>query len=373
MGTAGTRAFGRGDTLSRAHLSEASFYDDLEKILAGVSEACEYGQIDIETTANGREKFYDLWQKAKNGLSPYTPIFIPWFIDNEYSIDSLTTEEREGLSVSVQELFNVKDTDFMAGIGQEERKLIARVKHEYGMDLTAGQLKWRRYKLWDKGDLFFQEYPEDDETCFLQSGRSVFKRITTNPAYKIPLDDPEKMASWKTEADREALHKRTLYGAVDGAEGTPTGDNHAFAVLDAPPEDPTARVIFEYVSNEPIDVFWIKVKKILDNYKIMLAIEKNGVGVAHTAQARKMGIRFIEWNTSGTNRPVMITQLEEAYRKEELVESYTEAEGEARNMIYTNNNRAEHPKGGNKHDDRIFARAIAWQIRKRPAPRVTSL
>jgi len=69
------------------------------------------------------------------------------------------------------------------------------------------------------------------------------------------------------------------------------------------------------------------------------------------------------------NRPTMISQLEEAYRKEYLIESYDEAENEARDMIYTPSNRAEHQKG--KHDDRVFARAIAWQMRMRPRPRVT--
>ena len=99
IGTAGQVAFGRGDTVDRAHLSEAAFYFDLEKILTGISEAAEYGQIDIETTPNGREKFYDMWQKAKTGRSPYTNIFIPWYIDTEYSVDSMTDKEINGLSV----------------------------------------------------------------------------------------------------------------------------------------------------------------------------------------------------------------------------------------------------------------------------------
>ncbi len=89
IGTAGQRAFGRGDTIDRAHLSEAAFYPNLEATLAGIAEAAEYGQIDIETTPNGRDAFYDMWMKAKSGKSPYTPIFIPWYIDHEYSADTM--------------------------------------------------------------------------------------------------------------------------------------------------------------------------------------------------------------------------------------------------------------------------------------------
>ena len=375
IGTAGQKAFGRGDTIGRAHLSEAAFYEDFEKILAGISEAAEYGEIDIETTPNGRDQVYDLWQKIKEGKSPYTGIFIPWFIDLEYSSDSMTEREKDGLSVAVQKLFAIPDDKFLAEITKEEKALVARVAKDYGKILTAGQLKWRRYKIWDKGDLFFQEYPEDDVSCFLQTGRSVFKHILTDATVQLPLDDFDKWAEGH-EKEAEALLKRNLYAGVDGAEGTVDGDSHVFAVIDVDPKSQKASVVYEYKSNEPIDVFWQKVKSVIikkdtnkPRFRLTLGIEKNGVGVAHTKQAKDLGIYHTEWLTSGTTRPVMITDLEEAYRKEELVEGYKEAEDEARNMIYTKSNRPEHQSG--KHDDRVFARAIAWQMRQQPIPRMT--
>jgi hypothetical protein len=357
IGTAGQKAFGRGDTVQRAHLSEAAFYDSLEKILGGISEAAEYGQIDIETTPNGRNEIYDMWQKAKAGKSSYTPIFIPWFIDGEYSIDNLTEKEKQGLSVSVQEMFLIPDKDFI--LDQSEKELIARVKKEWNIDITIGQIKWRRYKIWDKGEMFWQEYPEDDVSCFLQTGRSVFSKITKDKSKQIPLDDLE---SWDASKDeKEALKKRRLFAGVDGAEGTLTGDAHSFAVIDIPGEDGKGTVIFEYTTNEPIDVFWKMIKYVCDNFDIMLGIEKNGVGLAHVRKAQALGIPFRSWTTTGANRPTMILDLEEAYRKTELIETYDEAENEARDMQYTENSRAEAKKG--KHDDRIFARAIAWGIR----------
>lgn len=365
IGTAGQKAFGRGDTIDRAHLSEFAFYDQPERILAGVSEAAEYGQIDIESTPNGRNEFYDIWQKAKNGFSPYTCIFIPWFIDSEYSVDSLTREEKEGLSVSVQAMFNIPPEDFV--LTPEEKVLCERVRQEYGFELTAGQIKWRRYKIWDKDDLFWQEYPEDEVSCFLASGRSVFKKVVCEPYKKIPLDNLEP---WGTVEQKEGLRKRLLYAAVDGAEGIQGGDNHVFSVIDSPADQEKATVIYEYASTEPIDIFWLKVAKIVKQYKISLAIEKNGVGVAHIAQAKLLQVPHIEWNT-GANRPIMIADLEEAYRKEMLIETYTEAENEAHDMIYNTSNKAEAQKG--KHDDRILSRSIAWQLRKKPRPSVSFL
>lgn len=367
IGTAGQRAFGRGDTIQRAHLSEAAFYDDLEKILDGVGEAAEFGQIDIETTVNGRGQLYDMWQKAKAGRSAYTPIFIPWFIDREYSSDNLTEKERNGLSASVMEMFAVPDADFIADLNDEEKTLIKMAHAEHGIRMTVGQMKWRRYKLWDKAERFFQEYPEDDVSCFLQSGRPVFTKIIREPHRKIPLDN---LDAWNaTKEEKAAIKVRRLYAGVDCAEGTPTGDRHVFSVIDVDPQAGKATVIYEHASNEPIDVFWEKVGKIMRTFSIHLAIEKNGVGVAHVNKAKSMKIRFIEWDTMGPNRPGMITDLEEAYRKGQLIETYAEAEDELRDMVYNDNGKAEGRKG--KHDDRVMSRAIAWQVRNRPVPGVT--
>ena len=364
IGTAGQKAFGRGDTVDRAHLSEAAFYDDLERILNGIAEACELGQIDIETTPNGRNQIYDMVQKIKSGKSSYTFIFIPWFIDQEYSVDNLTEEERNGLSASVREMIEMPDEKFMKQLTDEELRFKNRAEKEWkeeGVIITPGMLKWRRYKIWDKGQMFFQEYPEDDVSCFLQTGRTVFSLITTLPHRRIPLDDFE---NWGTPEERKALKAKRLYAGVDCAEGTLTGDKHVFSVIDI--QDNKGVVIFEYASNEPIDVFDGKVAKIFKNFNMMLGVEKNGVGVAHVNRLKELGVQVHEWETTLANRPTMITDLEEAYRKADLIETYPEAENEARDMEYNSNNRAEHKQG--KHDDRVFSRAIAWQMRKIPTP-----
>ena len=373
IGTAGQKAFGRGDTVDRAHLSEAAFYYDLERILNGIAEAAEYGQIDIETTPNGREQFYNLWQAAKSGKSSYTPIFIPWFIDSEYSSENMTEKEKQGLSSSVQEMFALSDSDFIATLESDERNLIERVAREWNIILTPGQLKWRRAKIWDKGLIFFQEYPEDDVSCFLQSGRSVFTHITCDETKKIPLDDFDRWANDKNWSDRvKALFKnKPLYGGLDPAEGTPNGDSHSFSVLDVDQQTGKGTFIFDMTSNEPIDVFATKVAKIVDEFNIWMGVEKNGVGLAMCNKLESIGCRFSEWETTGVNRPIMITELEEAYRKGDIIETYPEAENQARDMEYNEKHRADHKKGG--HDDRILSRAIALQMKNMPEPGVTIL
>lgn len=373
IGTAGQKAFGRGDTIDRAHLSEAAFYGNLKMILAGIAEAAEYGQIDIETTPNGREDFYDMWQLAKAGLSPYTPIFIPWFLHEEYTSEMMTEEEKAGLSPAVQALFATADADF--DWTDEEKELFKRVRFEWGIDLTVGQMKWRRYKIWDKGELFFQEYPEDDESCFLQAGRAVFKTIKVDPTLKLALDHIEKMS--QEDRDRlmgnkeKGIKPKMLYAGIDPAEGTVGGDAHSFSIIEPnSPHHPNngAVVIYEYTSNEPIDIFADKVLKIYEQFDLLVGVEHQGVGVAMGNKLKEIGVIITEWNTTGTSRPYMITDLEEAYRKEDLIETYVEAEGEARNMVYNKSNRPEHPSG--KHDDRVFSRAIALQMFRMPKPGV---
>jgi hypothetical protein len=247
----------------------------------------------------------------------------------------------------------------------EEKEMMKMVKTDWLIEMTIGMMKWRRYKIWDKGDLFFQEYPEDDVSCFLQTGRSVFSKITTRKELRIPLDN---LNSWNaSDEEKKALRKRRLYAGLDGAEGTPTGDAHSFAVIDV--VDGKGIVIYEHTSNEPIEVFDLKVKRICQNFNILLGVEKNGVGVAHCQRLKQEGINFIKWETTGANRPIMVADLEEAYRKGDLIETYPEAENEARDMEYGNGNRAEHKSG--KHDDRVFARMLAWQMLKMPTPSLT--
>lgn len=372
VGTAGARAFARGDTIQRAHLSEAAFYQDLEKVRNGVEEAAEFGRIDIETTPNGHDEVHSLWQKGRVGRSSYTNIFIPWFLNPEYSADFLTEKERKNLTAAIAEMFAVPDEEFTAGMNDEEKNLVANVLENWGIQLTAGQMKWRRYKIWDKGQFFYQEYPEDEESCFLQNERSVFSHIRTEEWRRIPLDN---LKTWCPYGDplgdmaaREQLKKTLMYGFIDGAEGIPDGDQHVFSVIAF--QEGKMVVIYEYASREPIDVFNEKVAAIVNEYNIFLGCEKQGIGGAHILKLRSLGLDPYEWNTTGTSRGPMITQLEEAYRKEELIETYPEAEAEARDMEYKDK-RAEHRSG--KHDDRVFSRAGALQLTKLPVPGVSAL
>lgn len=66
VGTAGSRSFGRGDTLTALLLSEFAFYDNPESLLTGALQAVvPDGLVFIETTANGFNFFKTFWDGAQ--------------------------------------------------------------------------------------------------------------------------------------------------------------------------------------------------------------------------------------------------------------------------------------------------------------------
>lgn len=142
----------RGSTYKFAHLSEVAFWEHPEEALLAVNQAVpmtDDSLIVMESTANGFNYFYTLWQDAVNGRNDYTPIFFPWYVDPSYS------RPYDGFSLSPYE----KD-----------------IMERY--DLTLDQLQWRRWCIANNcGNdeyKFRQEYPITPEEAFITSGTSIF-------------------------------------------------------------------------------------------------------------------------------------------------------------------------------------------------------
>lgn len=153
--TAGTSGVGRSDTFDNLHLSELAFWQgDVTATLTGLFQAVPNlpdTMIIIESTANGYEKFKELWDQAVAGESDFYPLFVAWHELPEYSMPysgfKLTKEEEE-----LKELYN----------------------------LTNEQLEWRRWCIRNncQGDIeqFRQEYPASPEEAFISTGRCIFDK-----------------------------------------------------------------------------------------------------------------------------------------------------------------------------------------------------
>ncbi len=166
IATAGSKEAGIGGTYPGGfHGSEVSRWKNAKGIIGGMLQGVPmHAPIVLETTANGAQGLaYEYAMQAIKGEGIWTLHFYQWWWVDEYCIP---LEPGESLTYTT-----------------EESLLIA--KHA----LSPEQIKWRRYKILELGDLFLQEYPEDIVTAFLTSGRGVFSFDMT--LFYDPPEAPE--------------------------------------------------------------------------------------------------------------------------------------------------------------------------------------
>jgi len=152
--TSGGQAVGAGDTLSILHWSErAKWGDHKDDTARDTSIAAEWAEIIIdESTFQGRDQFWTAFDAARNGEGEYRAMFIAWFED-------------ERCTVGICDSFPLDD----------EEKQLVRLASSQGIELSPGQLRWRRQKLADPdmGDARFrQEYPSTPEEA-VQAGKGL--------------------------------------------------------------------------------------------------------------------------------------------------------------------------------------------------------
>ena len=162
---------GRSGTFQVLHVSEAAhFPNDGEKsadktmlsLLNSLADVPQSVAI-VETTANGAAGwFYEHWLAAANfeefaagqRKNGWIKVFAPWFVfeDSRFSPESGSSQ--------------------IDGLNEREQRGV----QLYGWD--SEQITWRRSTLAQKcagrPELFDQEYPEDEVSAFLTSGRTRF-------------------------------------------------------------------------------------------------------------------------------------------------------------------------------------------------------
>jgi len=152
VGTAGTKAVGRSQTIQLFHGSEVAFWPNAATHFAGVVQAVPDlpgTEIVLESTANGvGGEFHERWQQAETGTGDYIAVFIPWFWQEEY---------RRAVPQGFQ--LDQEETEYMEA---------------HGLDI--GQMAWRRNKIAELKDplLFKQEYPATAAEAFQMSGHDGF-------------------------------------------------------------------------------------------------------------------------------------------------------------------------------------------------------
>lgn len=155
VGTAGTKAVGRSQTVQLFHGSEVAFWPNAETHFAGVIQAIPDlpgTEIILESTANGvGGEYHSRWQQAEAGIGDYIAVFIPWFWQDEYR--------------------RTVPTGFV--LSDEERTYFDAYS---GNGLTLEHMVWRRAKSAELKDemLFKQEYPATAAEAFQMTGHDSF-------------------------------------------------------------------------------------------------------------------------------------------------------------------------------------------------------
>ncbi len=251
-----------------------------------------------------------------------------------------------------------------------------KAKKLFKITITDEQLAFRRFK---KSELkitthdgvrvtFEQEYPEDDQTCFLSSGESVFD--LANIKKKIDdARDPIEDNGWMKIYHR--MDKKKMYVAgADTAEGV--NQDYSVGIVF---EVQSRKVVASCRSNrwKPSE-FADRLNEMCQEFRVpskgppLLAVERNNHGHAvilkldetigyenmYRHPDEKLG-----WRTDSISRPIMMNAVVDAIENDQI-ETFDKATlNECLTLVNTTGKIEAADK---KHDDCVVATAIALQM-----------
>ena len=364
VGTAGSKALGRGSDINRVHGSEVSRWeggvDLIEDLVAGLTEAARYGEVMFETTANGAQGyFYIQYEEAMREPlnSSWTPLFYPWFADPVNCIIDYTDDERD---------------EYFDTITDDEKRIVELYS------LSIGQMLWRRMKMKDLKKLFPQEYPENWNEAFLVRGISFFDLGMLTEFIKnkkTPLNNRESVLVWK-----EPEEGKEYCAGADPSEGNAESDYCFMGILEKVSGEQVACLSGKW---RP-EVFARKCIDLCKHYNnAIFACEINNHGhsvmntVINTLKYTHLYLRLrvLEktkyggvktekvpgWLTNAATRPILLDELNEAMEEGFMLVNDDIFIEECKTFVDTGK-RYEADSG--QHDDRIIGWGISWQCRK---------
>jgi hypothetical protein len=365
-------------------------------VLAGILKCVPFMPDTVailETTARGASgDFYDRWQDGltfeefEAGKEGFIKVFAPWFMFEDSKRDPAS-----------------EDIHATADYTVKESELAAKWK------LSMKQVAWMRWAIREECkrdfDTFCQDYPFDDESAFLSSGRKRFNvagikllkdAITSNPPeYGILERQREQLNFRHTPKDDALVHiwerpKRGLHYllAVDPMTGSSQvsgkdPDNHGVVVLrkgyfESGRGWRKPKVVARLPKSQwDIDVLESEVAKLSEHYGNCLIVPEMNMdrGLVELLKLRGANIYQREifnrrdfktttalgWMTTTETRGMIIEGLAKAIREWDVDASGLDCAcpdiiSELESFIVKDTGRAEAMKG--KHDDQVLALAI---------------
>lgn len=252
--TAGEFEAGRGGTYHAVHFSEFAFFPQPEQKYVAIAQAIPMDPDTlwiIESTANGMNKFKDLWDDAVEGRSEFIPFFWPWWKEDEYQLPFVNEAERQE--------FQIGNTD-QSPYADGERELVDPgsydVLEDRNVPLTLEQLKWRRWAIANQTggsiEKFHQEYPSTPEEAFLSTGQKVFEPALVSLAMREAENtDPRVGRGGPIVGLLKATERPTRAGRA-GPIDVPSAPEWKPARACLPGEEPDWRVWLDEKDGKPV-------------------------------------------------------------------------------------------------------------------------
>lgn len=334
IGKAGSKTFGRGDTLLNLHLSEFAFYPDPERLLASVLQAVVDQQTNpdskviIETTANGQNYFKQFWMKSKEGDTGFKTSF---FDSSCYSPEFLAQKQKE------------------------------------------------------LGDTFPQEYPANDYTCFLTTGRPFFNQLALE-WYKTNFVRPPQRTGYLRSSHNPHLDDDPRGYWKIWEEPNPDY-NYIIASDVGLTHDYSTACVMNQRTGEAVATFRARLDPGETAANLALAgrwynnaligVERNGIGLSvqtslkeiydniySTVKVDKLTnetTKTLGWLTTSTTRPLILGDLQTALMDKAL-KIYDQDYIEEMQQFVRNEKTGRPEALPGSHDDRVMCLAIANRI-----------
>lgn len=358
VGTAGASAPARGDTLQKAHWSEAAHSckgpnqnADTDAIKASLMAAASFGELVFETTPLSFNWFHSDWVAAKDGASPFTPILLCWFHDGRNRIPCDAEAIRDTLT-------------------DEERSLIERHK------LDFEQIAWRRERILEHRTLFPQEYPENDVDCFLHSGQSWFDRnVVIERLHELDDEVPAYTKQWPGGVEyrwKSPQPGRTYVAGCDTSEGKgPPCDMNGVGILDRETKEQVASIHGRFTP-EKLGMHAARMCSYYNNallgvernnhgHAVLLALKNQGYDWPHTQNGSLYYHKGTQagWPTNVATRDLLLDTVAQHVDGKEMIVHDKQFLHECMTFGWYND-RWDHAPG--EHDDSIFKWAIALEM-----------
>jgi len=337
--SAGERNAGRGLTVQNLHCSElARWPGDPAETLAGLRASMTPGaELILESTPEGAGGcFYEEWQKAdETGMARH---FFPWWMERRYRGEAAMP----------------------GSLSREERELVKRER------LDLEQIGFRRQIRANFRGLARQEYAEDEESCFISSGDSVFELEQIEGRIKELPEPVERRRNGELEVWLPPARGRRYVVSLDPSGGGSEGDYSVAEVLDLE----TGLQCAEFAGHVGgLELAQLVTALATEYNGATLAVERNnhGTGVLALAESvcgysklyRQNG--QLGWLTTSVSRPAVLGRLGAALVEEPNRFMSRKLLAECRTFVRL-------PNGGTgaragTHDDRVMAMAIGLAAR----------